>query len=148
MNSKNKKSVSAAAAATPAKAAKATPATVKGASPRAAKAAPAKPAKVGAIDKAAKAAPAKSAKASGQGQGQGQAAPRGQYAGKKITVTELGKSATVRGNRAVRWELVKAAKNTNDVLGKSFDRATDGESQTVTAAGIRNFVKRGFITLS
>lgn len=105
--------------------------------------------KVGKLDKSAKAAPAakpeKAAKASAQGQGQ--RAPRGQYANKKITVTEAGKEANLRGNRAIRWELVKKAKNVNDVLGQTFTR-TDGQEGTITSAGISNFVERGLIELS
>lgn len=107
--------------------------------------APAAPAKVGKLDKAAKAAPAKAEKA--EKAEKGPAAPRGQYAGKKITVTDAGKKAALRGNRAIRFELIAAAKNINDVLGQKFQR-TDGEEGTITSSGIRNFVDRGLITLS
>lgn len=104
--------------------------------------------KVGKLDKGAKAAPAKPEKAAkASAQGQGQRAPRGQYANKKITVTDAGKEASLRGNRAIRWELVKKAKNVNDVLGQTFTR-TDGQEGTITSAGISNFVERGLIELS
>jgi len=134
--------------ATATKAAAPTPATAKGAARAAkgaAKAAPAAtPAKVGKLDKAAKSAPVKGQQ--GQ-QGQQASAPRGQYAGKKITVTEAGRKASIRGNRAARWEIVSKAKNTNDVLGLAYTRA-DGEEGTITSSGLRNFVDRGFITLT
>lgn len=106
--------------------------------------------KVGKLDKSAKAAPAdKPAKAgkSESGQGQGQRAPRGQYAGKKITVLVKPEDANLRGNRAIRYALIAKAKNVNDVLGQKFTR-TDGEEGTITSAGIANFVEREFISLS
>jgi len=115
--------------------------------------APAKVASRGARKAADAEAPAKgkgkAGKAEGQGQSgqQGQRGPRGQYAGKKITVTAEGKAAAPRGNRGARWELVKAAKTTDDVLGKAYTRA-DGAEGTITSAGLRNFVDRGFITLA
>jgi hypothetical protein len=111
--------------------------------------APAK--KVGKLDKAAKAAPtekpAKAPKADAQGQGQqGQRAPRGQYANKKITVLVKPAEANLRGNRAIRYELIAKAKTVNEVLGQKFTR-TDGEEGTITSAGIANFVEREFIKL-
>lgn len=104
--------------------------------------------KVGKLNKASgqKAASKKAAKAEPQGQS-GQRAARGQYADKRITVTAEGKAANPRGHRGERWAVVKAAKNTNDVLGQTYTGA-DGEPRTITSASLSNFVERGFITLS
>lgn len=70
--------------------------------------------------------------------------PRGEYAARSYKVTEAGKAAAPRGNRGLRWELVKAAKSTTDILGKTFTR-TDGAEGTITSAGLKNFVERGYI---
>ena len=109
----------------------------------------AKVAKVAKLDKSAKPAkaakadkPAKAAKVSGQ-----QAARRGQYVGKRITLTAAGKEANPRGHRGERWAIIKNAKNTDDVLGTTYIGA-DGEERTITSAKLQNFVERGFIELS
>lgn len=70
--------------------------------------------------------------------------PRGEYAARSYKVTEAGKAAAPRGNRGLRWELVKGAKSTTDILGKTFTR-TDGAEGTITSAGLKNFVERGYI---
>lgn len=105
------------------------------------------PAKVGKVDKTAKVAKSTTKAAKADVDPDKAPAPRGQYAGRKYTITDEGKAANPRGNRGARWAIVKAARNTADVLGQPYTRA-DGAEGTITSSGIRNFVNRGFIAFA
>lgn len=90
--------------------------------------------------KAAKAAKAKPAKASGQ------QATRSTYANRPIR--HIAKPAReFRGGRAARWAMVAKAKNTDDVLGKSYTVDGEAEARTFVAANLHPFIDAGCIEL-
>lgn len=105
--------------------------------------APAKAAKAakGSTQQAPAKGKAKAAPASGQ-----QARLRGQYAGKRVVITEAGKAANPRGLRGDRWAIVAKAKRTDDFLGKPYV-GHDGTERPFSAAKFANFVERGYVEL-
>ena len=105
-------------------------------------AADAKPAKVGKVTKGDK--PAKAAKS----ESEKVAKPRGQYAGKKISRTDAGKSMNFRGGAAVRHDHIVSFKNTDDALGSTYRIDGESEDRTITSADIAYLVERGAIELS
>lgn len=74
---------------------------------------------------------------------------RQSFAGKAIKVLTKAADTGFRegSGREARFAVVAAAKNTDDVLGKSF-KAKNGKSGEITSAHIAFFVENGNIALS
>lgn len=91
---------------------------------------------------AAKPAKAKTKRAAGEGS-------RQSFAGKAIKVLTKAADTGFRegSGRAVRFAAVAAAKNTDDVLGKSF-KAGNGKTGEITGAHLAFFVENGNIALT
>lgn len=87
-------------------------------------------------------APAKAATKSGQ-----QAAPRGQFAGKKIRSLVAKGETPCRGGAATRFDAIVRHKNVNDAIGSTYRIDGEKEDRTITSADVAYLVKRELIAV-
>jgi len=105
----------------------------------------AKPAKVGKVAKGN--APA--AKGTKPATEKAERAPRGQFAGATVRVTDEGKAANPRGNAGELFAAIVAHKNPADAIGATYKRTAGkhaGEA-TITSADLAYFVRRGLLAV-